>query len=245
MPPPEFPFPLSFRRSSRAKRLRVTVRAEAVECVLPAGCSERRALSFVEQHRGWLTEKYTAAAANARTPSFWSGLMRDGEYMFPFRGIETPLSVASSRGSRTSIKFVAGRFDLAMPAGEAIDRPLLAEAALVRWAGTWMRREVDPMVQRYGGEMGLRSRSIRIKRMRTRWGSCGSANDINLNWLLALAPPAVLEYVVVHELCHIRHRDHSPRFWELVDAHYPGYPAQRAWLKAQGSGLITRFGRVR
>ena len=78
--------------------------------------------------------------------------------------------------------------------------------------------------------------------MKSRWGSCGPRNDINLNWLLAFAPPAVLEYVVVHELCHIRHRDHSARFWALVAQHLPGWAHERQWLKRQGGELLRRFG---
>jgi predicted metal-dependent hydrolase len=77
--------------------------------------------------------------------------------------------------------------------------------------------------------------------MKTRWGSCGPRNDININWLLAFAPETVLEYVVVHELCHIRERNHSMAFWSLVAKHLSNYAQERRWLHAHGAGLMHRF----
>jgi predicted metal-dependent hydrolase len=104
-----------------------------------------------------------------------------------------------------------------------------------------MRAEVHRLAQHHGQVLGLLPREIRIKRMQTRWGSCGPRNDINLNWLLAFTPPSVLEYVVVHELCHIRHRNHSRDYWDLVSRHLPNWSQERRWLKAQGGELLRRF----
>jgi predicted metal-dependent hydrolase len=108
-----------------------------------------------------------------------------------------------------------------------------------------MRDQLGPLLKHHQHSMSVQSRAVRIKRMQTRWGSCGGKNDINLNWLLSFAPAAVLEYVLVHELCHIRHRDHSPSFWAMVREHCPGYAGERAWLKEHGAGLIARFGEIR
>jgi predicted metal-dependent hydrolase len=79
---------------------------------------------------------------------------------------------------------------------------------------------------------------LRIKTQKSRWGSCGPNNDINLNWLLMLAPAAALEYVVVHELCHIKHKNHSAAFWQLVAEHLPNYQQQRHWLKQHGARVM-------
>ena len=81
-------------------------------------------------------------------------------------------------------------------------------------------------------------RSLKIKTQKSRWGSCGPNNDINMNWLLMLAPPEAMEYVVVHELCHIIHKNHSKDFWGLVAEHLPAYQQQRLWLKQQGVSLM-------
>jgi predicted metal-dependent hydrolase len=94
------------------------------------------------------------------------------------------------------------------------------------------------MIDKHSPKHQLYPRSLCIKTQKTRWGSCGPNNDINLNWLLMLAPPVVLEYVVVHELCHIQHKNHSKDFWLLVAKHMPDYLTHRRWLKANGASLM-------
>lgn len=84
---------------------------------------------------------------------------------------------------------------------------------------------------------------ISIRDQKTRWGSCSSRGTLSFNWRLMLAPPAVLDYVVVHELCHLTHMDHSPAFWQAVEAVLPDYRARRKWLKEHGSELrLERLG---
>ena len=79
---------------------------------------------------------------------------------------------------------------------------------------------------------------ITIRDQRTRWGSCSARGTLSFNWRLMLAPPAVLDYVVVHELCHLTHMDHSKDFWALVESVCPDYRTHRKWLKEHGQELI-------
>jgi len=79
---------------------------------------------------------------------------------------------------------------------------------------------------------------ITIRDQKTRWGSCSAKGTLSFNWRLMLAPPAVLDYVVVHELCHLTHMDHSPAFWQAVADVCPDYRAHRRWLKDHGHELI-------
>ena len=79
---------------------------------------------------------------------------------------------------------------------------------------------------------------ITIRDQKTRWGSCSAKGTLSFNWRLMLAPPAVLDYVVVHELCHLTHMNHSNAFWELVESDCPDYRAHRKWLKEHGQELI-------
>lgn len=78
---------------------------------------------------------------------------------------------------------------------------------------------------------------ITIREQKTRWGSCSSRGTLSFNWKLMLAPPAVLDYVVVHELCHLKHMDHSREFWAAVEEVLPDYKEKRKWLKEHGSEL--------
>lgn len=79
---------------------------------------------------------------------------------------------------------------------------------------------------------------ITIRDQKTRWGSCSARGTLSFNWRLMLAPPAVLDYVVVHELCHLTHMNHSKAFWALVESVCPDYRAHRKWLKEHGQELI-------
>lgn len=89
----------------------------------------------------------------------------------------------------------------------------------------------------YAALLGVSYDRIRIAGQKTRWGSCSSNKTLSFNWKLMLAPPKVLDYVVVHEICHLREMNHSPRFWALVESLMPDYKQQRKWLKENGHTL--------
>jgi hypothetical protein len=107
------------------------------------------------------------------------------------------------------------------------------------------RRQIEALAQREAAAMGVSYARLAIRDQRTRWGSCSSRGTLSFNWRLVLAPPAVLDYVVVHELCHLRHPDHSTRFWGLVAERRPDYPAQRSWLRRHGAELLAFGPRAR
>ena len=90
----------------------------------------------------------------------------------------------------------------------------------------------------YAPLVGVSYGQITIRSQKTRWGSCSSKGNLNFNCLLLLAPPEVLDYVVVHELCHRKEMNHSPRFWAEVARVMPDYKVRRKWLKDNGNGLM-------
>ena len=233
---------ISIRRSQRAKHVRLVVKPAGIELVVPAHVSESQALGFLQQHRAWAERRLTeirgraSAAKSLPPPPLESGAK------VPFQGCDVPLIVGYHAGTRTKIQKVSdGPFEILLPETSRITEDVLIRSALYAWVQQWMRAEAHRLAQRHGQVLGLLPREIRIKRMTTRWGSCGPRNDINLNWLLAFTPPTVLEYVVVHELCHIRHRNHSQDYWDLVARHLPNWAQERRWLKTQGGELLRRF----
>ena len=80
---------------------------------------------------------------------------------------------------------------------------------------------------------------ITIRDQKTRWGSCSAKGTLSFNWRLMLAPPAILDYVIVHELCHLTYMNHSAAFWNKVESVYPDYRAARKWLKDHGHELVV------
>lgn len=226
------------RRSARAKYLRLVVKPGVIELVAPMAASERQVLAFLQRHRGWAENKSREMDARVRAAT-GPGLLDAGATL-PWRGREIPLTVCEGSGRRVSVSIDESAC-VTLPGGLGANREAVLKQALLLWIRRWLQAEVASLAVLHAPRYGLHPRAIRIKRMTSRWGSCGPRNDININWLLAFTPESVLEYVVVHELCHIRERNHSGAFWSLVAEHLPGYAAERAWLKSNGSALIHRF----
>jgi len=99
------------------------------------------------------------------------------------------------------------------------------------------RRELPARLLALAAQHGLTVSRISVRDQRARWGSCGRDGHICLNWRLLLMPDFVSEYVLVHELMHLRRMDHSRAYWRLIAEAYPGYPAAREWLRNHGSAL--------
>jgi hypothetical protein len=99
------------------------------------------------------------------------------------------------------------------------------------------RRELPPRLLALAQQHGLTVSRVSIRNQRSRWGSCGRDGHICLNWRLLLMPPSVADYVLIHELMHLRRMDHSPAYWRLVAAACPDYEAARAWLRRHGPSL--------
>jgi predicted metal-dependent hydrolase len=93
----------------------------------------------------------------------------------------------------------------------------------------------------YAPLLGVDYGRITVRGQHSRWGSCSAKGNLNFNFLLLLAPPEVLDYVVVHELCHRKEMNHSPRFWTLVESQVPDWRSRRAWLREHGQSLMDRL----
>jgi hypothetical protein len=99
------------------------------------------------------------------------------------------------------------------------------------------REELPARLHEIAADQGMSVARVSIRNQRTRWGSCGRDGHISLNWRLVLMPPAVRDYVLIHELMHLRRLDHSPAYWKLVGAACPGYRDARKWLRQNGPAL--------
>jgi predicted metal-dependent hydrolase len=226
------------RRSGRARRLRITVRPAGVEVVAPLDARDAEIAAFVQGNQRWI-ETRLAAIRQRLAAHQGSSRLADGARI-PFRGGWQRLRVFSGSQTRSRVRHagdiwveLADRLPAALQESEV-------ERVLTGWLRREARAEAKALVDRYGPRHRLVPRGLVIKAHRTLWGSCTASDVINLNWRLILAPPAVLEYVVVHELCHLRHRHHQPPFWRLVAELLPDYGRQRRWLRANGHLLTLK-----
>ncbi len=224
------------RRSDRARRIRVTVSpAGAVEVVIPRRATVRDAEAAALQFRPWI-ERQQARQATRR-----ESLKSRGDTL-PYLGQTLQLQVDPGRRrvhrAGQTLLVPAGP---ARPAGTPI-APLLAAAqtreAVERWYRRQARVEIAPLLDAGADRLGVTYTRLTIRGQKTRWGSCSRSGALSFNWRLLLAPREVLEYVVWHELCHLRVMDHSQRFWTLVQAQCPAYKDHTRWLRENGTLLV-------
>ena len=229
------------RRSTRATRLRIVVKADRVELVAPVRMPESQIHHFAQTQKDWIRQAQQRVLARSQktVAGFAPEEYKDGVSL-PFLNQKLILRLCLHNQKRLSIEGINST-TLLIKLPETLQgapRQTAIRAALEKWFKQQAQFQVEELVSQHAPRFNLQPRSIRIKTQKSRWGSCGPQNDINLNWLLMLAPAAALEYVVVHELCHIRHKNHSAAFWDLVAQHLPDYQQQRQWLKQHGQALM-------
>lgn len=177
---------------------------------------------FVESHSRWIARNQARARAAAPPPA---RQYADGE-TFLYLGQPYPLVLVARQ--RPALTFDGRAFRLAE---SAIPR---AEAAFVRWYKARALEVLSERVQARAAQHGFTYQKIRISSARTRWGSCSSSGTLSFTYRLMMAPPQVVDYVVVHELVHTQVKNHSRVFWQQVATILPDYQTRRDWLKKNG-----------
>lgn len=221
------------RRSERAKRLGLRVTpARGLEVVVPAKGRLPNIPALLRERADWILgalDKVAAAQPPAPAPLLAGAIL-------PYRGDDYRLVVRSAGAGRASVaRDEATRTITVTVPGEAYTL-----AAILEW---WYREEartiLDARVQHHARDLGVTYTRLTIRDGRSRWGSCSARGGLNFSWRLILAPPAVLEYVVIHELAHRRELNHSPRFWAIVATHCPDYRLHQRWLRDHGARLLA------
>ncbi len=213
------------RRSPKASRYRLSVgRDGAAVLTIPLRGSERQARQFLETQRDWLERTRSRLAQLPRSATVWTlgtSVLWRGEW----RQIERAPEEATPH-----VRIGPERFRVRSPEGDL--RPTL-EAHFRRQA----RIELPPRTWELAAVTGVEVREVSVRDQRTRWGSCSSTGTISLNWRLVQAPAFAADYIILHELMHVREMNHSDRFWALVEAVCPEWRDAERWLKNHGGAL--------
>ena len=194
--------------------------------------------AFVEHNRAWIDAKLGAVQrVLAAHPG--SGRLIDGSTIL-YRGRPARLRVRAGARARVHED---NDLEVTVPAALTdADQETAVERVLRRWLAWSAQSDALEYIRRHGQRHDLMPAAVRIKQHKHLWGSCTAKGVVNLNWRLILAPPAVFEYVVVHELCHLRQPHHRAPFWRLVGQILPEFERQRRWLRANGHLLTLRPG---
>jgi predicted metal-dependent hydrolase len=221
---PAPPLRIEFVRMRRARRYILRIRPDGtVRVTVPRGGSRREAEAFVAENRKWI-EREQRRVGREHAPAEWYG-----GFEILLRGRPVEISVAPStdgvviRYGERIVRAAAG-----VGVRRAVETDLRALAA----------EELGPRLQQLAAQHGLSVRGISIRNQRSRWGSCGRNGHIALNFRLVQMPQDVRDYVLLHELMHLRQQNHGRRFWRLVEAACPAFREAERWLKTTGRALF-------
>lgn len=215
----EPPIEVHLRRNIRSRRmvLRIGRSGRGPVLTLPPGVPAAQARAFLQDHEGWMRAQIAGLAR--RVP------VADGT-LLPF-GDGTLLVRAIGRG-----RLAQGAGVLEVP-GPAAQVPVRVRAFLTEAA----RAACAAGTARHAARIGRGVERISLRDPRARWGSCTDRRELMFSWRLVLAPAAVLDYVIAHEVAHLAEMNHSPRFWAVVRELCPDYPRHRDWLRRHGPEL--------
>lgn len=206
------------RVSRRARRLSVRVYPGGrVEVVVPPGASATTVHRFVHSHREWIDQR--VADLSAVAPYALDRRPHRIELRAIARNFE--LSYVPTHERAVSVRMHGDPNQLVVKG--AIHSEDAVSRALRVWLCDIARKELAILLMKEARAGGFQFERIQARRQRTRWGSCSASGTISLNVCLLFLDPAVVRYLLVHELCHTRHMNHSQRFWTLVEAHEPDY----------------------
>lgn len=226
------------RRSALVSERRITVTPGHVEVLALSSDNDDDIAAFLERKRQWLfntvREVTKAAASRHAVPRLMTGSK------VPYRGRKMPLIVRRTDAERATVTYRNG-FTVDLPHWAREDAEDLVASELKHWLKQRARRDVKEIADRLGAKFGLIPRSIRTADMVSGWGSCGPEGNILIDWHLIFAPSKVLEYVVAHEVSHLRHRSHGPEFWNLVRTLMPQFLDAKAWLDRHETTLGSEF----
>ncbi len=218
------------RYSRRAKRLSIQVVPGEVRVTAPPGVRVSVIDEFVRSRAHWLTEKL-ACFASVDSPSVPFEFTDGSEVSVLGRKAVLQLSEKTSEAEKLIER--NGILYAYLPGGS--DQTL----TVTKWLDDLLLGHVEGIVERYS-RLGLVPSGIRLRTARTRWGSCSPQGKIMINRRLVHAPLRVVEYVVVHELVHLRHRNHSKKFWKTVESILGDVKEDKQWLRLQGAYLLHK-----
>ncbi|WP_255558814.1 M48 family metallopeptidase [Horticoccus luteus] len=212
-----------YERSATAQRYRLTLRRDGVAvAVIPRRGSQREAEQFVAQQAAWLERARARQARRPRAAEVWTVGTR-----VLWRGELEEIRVAAT-GARPQVCLAADVFRVARIEGDlraTLEAQFARRAKIELPARTWELAAVT----------GVDVKHVTVRNQRSRWGSCSSGGTISLNWRLVQTPDFVRDYIVFHELMHLREMNHSARFWARVEEVCPAWREAEHWLKRNGS----------
>jgi predicted metal-dependent hydrolase len=230
---PELGFDYTIARSARRRTISIEVRAAKVVIRAPLNTAKTFLVAFLQQKAAWvrakLAEQQAMLAALPAAPHYGAGTI--------VAFMNESLRLVIGRGTRAAIGRVGQELHLLLSSRVRMTEQEQIRSLLARW----YQQQALQILTRKTAELctraGLTYSLVKIRATRSKWGHCTSKGVIQYNWQILLAPEAIVDYLVAHEVSHLRHQNHSADFWALVASLCPSCKTDRAWLKTHGGRL--------
>jgi predicted metal-dependent hydrolase len=223
----------SLKQSQRTRGIRLEIRSETgLTVVVPRRYNQQQILDILQQKSRWII-KHLPTNGPVQLPLFTPEPGQGDKLYFIGRPIE--ISISNVKSATPSAVLNGNKLLISSGARDGAI-PAILEKWYRQQAATVFTEKADS----FRKSMGLHYNSIFIRGQRTRWGSCSPAGNLTLNWKLLMAPEEIIDYVIVHELSHLRHMNHSKKFWEMVEHYCPNWRKYRKWLVTHEDELKAR-----
>lgn len=221
---------IAVKRSARRKTMALKVRGNKVSLHLPKRVPLWLGKRFAAGQQDWLKARLLVASQQP-------GRCFNADSKQPYLGNNYPLRLDTALKQRRQLVFDNQQFCLKLPA-DADARTI--QNTLLRGYKQLAEAYLPDRCQQLADSTGLQPEKIQLRSYKARWGSCNVRREVQLNWLLIQAPPVVIDYVIIHELCHLQQMNHSSAFWQLVEQFCADYREHRNWLKQHGQLLMIQ-----
>ena len=208
------------RRQRRTVGLKITQAGLVIHA--PKRISQSQLEDIIVQKADWVLRKLASITANKTPEIQW----QHGEQLL-FLGTAITLTIEHNARSK-AVEYEPGVLQLAMPDQDE----MLIARKVVKWYKKQAITDFTRRLEIFSSKLGVKFTSLTLSNAASRWGSCNSKKEIRLNWRLLQAPPHIINYVVCHELAHIKEMNHSAKFWATVESIFPDYKAAEKELKA-------------
>ncbi|MDA8442716.1 MAG: SprT family zinc-dependent metalloprotease [Peptococcaceae bacterium] len=218
------------KRSKQAKHIRFTVSPVAELIItIPATLPQTRLEAIIMTKRAWIIQHLHGSVAVC---NFANG------QLLTVNGADYRIELCYSSVPNATLKVVPGTMRVTLP--RAVEQHV-AQRQIALLLEAWYKKHAKLIIPQRVAELSqllpFAYNRITIRDQKTRWGSCSQLGNLNFNWRLLLAPPEILDYVIIHELAHLGELNHSQHFWRLVESACSDYPVRRKWLQQNGHTL--------
>ena len=227
-----FDFPIEIIRTERSKSASIEIEDDTVKVTVPKNLSDQRIEELIKNRTVWIRQKLKIQTETIRP--------KDKEYVngetFSYLGRNYRLKCLSGGSGETKLTNGYLTVCLAKDASGAAVEGCMRQS-LQQWYQARALEKLKEKTKRYSAILGVSPQSVGVKEYKARWGSCSSSGNVTYNWRIIMAPHHIVDYIVVHELCHLLEHNHGPKYWKHVQNVVPNYKECREWLKVNGEGL--------